>query len=201
MGIWNCIFSRITSTISNTVVRRSRLYVDDSMLVDNEGLHGAVERCGTTALTAGTHVIYIEGFQAGGAVFMDAKYVGPDTGEGKVYMIASKASKRYYSACDPNDKTAAGDTSQFTVCMFQSNVGLSLTPRIGDAVALNKLQYLGKGQITVIDMHDVSNFRQIAPNTPDSNYVWAIYGSLKIIKEGTYNLCISSDDGYDQYQQ
>ncbi len=126
---------------------------------------------------------------------MDAKYKGPDTGEGKVYMIASRSSKRYYSACDPNDETAAGDTAQFTVCMFRSNVGLSLTPRIGDAVALKNLEYLGKGQITVIDMHDVSNFREIAPNTPDSNYVWAIYGSLKIIKEGTYNLCISSDDG------
>ena len=174
----------------------SRLFVDGALLVDNEGLHGALEKCGTLSLTKGPHVIYIEGFQAGGGVYMDAKYFGPDTGEGKVYMMAGKASSRYYPQCDPTDKDAAGDASMFTVCMFSSDVGLGVTPRIGDAVTTNQLKYLGKGQIAMVDMHDVFNFRQIAQNTPDSNYVWAIYGALKIVKEGSYNLCISSDDGY-----
>ena len=41
-------------------------HVDGPLLVDDEGLHGMAEKCSTTELTRGSHVIYIEGFQAGG---------------------------------------------------------------------------------------------------------------------------------------
>jgi hypothetical protein len=87
---------------------------------------------------------------------------------------------------------------KFTMCMFKSETGvrLSLTPRIGDAVALKELSYVGKGSVPIVDLHDVYNFRQYVPNTPDSNYVWAIFGVLKINSAGNYNMCISSDDGY-----
>ena len=50
------------------------------MLVDDEGLHGMVKKCGTKTLTAGDHVVYVEGFQAGGGVGMAVRYSGPDTG-------------------------------------------------------------------------------------------------------------------------
>lgn len=60
--------------------------MDGSLLVDNEGLHGMVERCGSRDLTSGSHVVYIEGFQAGGGVGMVATYSGPDTGDDKMLM-------------------------------------------------------------------------------------------------------------------
>jgi hypothetical protein len=169
--------------------------MDGSLLVDNEGLHGPLEKCATVALTSGSHNVYIEGFQAGGGVYMDAKYYGPDTGEGKILMMSGRASKRYFDSCDPNDKNNWGDVSKFNVCIFKSEVGLGATPRIGDAFATKALSFVGKGQLAVIDIHDVSAFRQCASDTPSSNYAWAIYGGLKIFKEGNYNLCISSDDG------
>ena len=50
------------------------------MLVDDEGLHGMVKKCGTKTLAAGDHVVYVEGFQAGGGVGMTVRYSGPDTG-------------------------------------------------------------------------------------------------------------------------
>lgn len=44
----------------------SRLYLDDQLLVDNNGLHGMVEQKGTAALLAGTHRIRVEYFERTG---------------------------------------------------------------------------------------------------------------------------------------
>jgi hypothetical protein len=174
----------------------ARLFVDGALLVDNDGLHGPVEKCGSLDLTKGPHIIYIEGFQAWGGVHMEATYFGPDTGEGKVLMMCGKASSRYFPQCDPTDAAAAGDPNLFTMCMFGSTAGaLRAVPRVGDAVSAGTLKFLGKGQLAVVDMHDLSNFRQIAPNTPETDYAWVIYGKLQVVKAGTYNLCVSSDDG------
>ncbi len=56
------------------------------MLVNDDGLHGMVEKCGGIDLTSGPHVVYIEGFQAGGGVGMVATFTGPDTGGKKKLM-------------------------------------------------------------------------------------------------------------------
>ena len=62
------------------------MYVDGPLLVNNNGLHGMVEKCGGIDLASGSHVVYIEGFQAGGGVGMVATYAGPDTGGKKKLM-------------------------------------------------------------------------------------------------------------------
>ena len=53
-----------THTHTHTQPRRSKLFLDGEQIVDNEGLHGAVEKCATRDLPAGKHKVYIEGFQA-----------------------------------------------------------------------------------------------------------------------------------------
>jgi len=46
----------------------SRLWIDDNLIVDNDGLHGAVELAGSDALAAGWHRIRVEWFnKSGGA--------------------------------------------------------------------------------------------------------------------------------------
>lgn len=92
---------------------RSRLYLDGPLLVDNEGLHGMVERCGSRDLTSGSHVVYIEGFQAGGGVGMVARYSGPDTGGAKVLMKSGQVgTARGFRivAADGRSWKAAGNT-------------------------------------------------------------------------------------------
>ena len=54
------------------MLNRSLLYVDGRLLVDDDGLHGMVERCGSLDLSAAAHGIYLVGFQAGGGVGMEA---------------------------------------------------------------------------------------------------------------------------------
>ena len=172
----------------------SKLYVDGPfLLVDNEGLHGMVKKCNAITLTTGVHSIYVEGFQAGGGVGMQVRYSGPDTDSDEVLMPSCRISDLYFPSCDPTKQSS--DLEYFTICMFKSARNLGLTPRIGDAVAMDQLSYLGSGHLPVVDMHDVRAFRQYVPQTPDVNFVWAIYGKLVISSAGSYNLCISSDDG------
>ena len=92
--------------------------MDSDLIVDNEGLHGMQEKCSAKVLNAGTHMVYIEGFQAGGGVGMKAKYSGPDTDGSKILMMSGRVSSRYYPACDPTKDTTK--ESRFTVCIFKS---------------------------------------------------------------------------------
>ena len=177
-------------------LRRSKLYVDGPLLVDNEGLHGMAEKCGAKDLSSGSHIIYIEGFQAGGGVGMIATYSGPDTGDDKVLIKSGTIGKNtlYFAQCDPSTQS---DPSRFTMCMFRSDTGLNSIPKLGDAdKGTNKLYFVGKGRLPVVDLHDLLGFRDYVANTPGANYAWAIYGQLMIGTEGMYSLCISSDDGF-----
>jgi hypothetical protein len=44
----------------------SRLYLDDAVVVDHDGLHGATTKDGTVTLTEGYHALRVEFFEAGG---------------------------------------------------------------------------------------------------------------------------------------
>jgi hypothetical protein len=154
-----------------------------------------LERCGQVVLTTGSHVVYIEGFQAGGGVGMVATYSGPDTGEDKLLIRSGYVMKnsRYFPQCQPFSQK---DPSKFTICMFRSEIFLPSMPRIRDAnKGTKRLYFEGKGHLPVVDMHSLYGFRQYVANTPDVNYAWVIYGQLQIGNPGIYNLCISSDDG------
>jgi hypothetical protein len=180
------------------VFRSSKLYVDGSLLVNDEGIHGMLEKCGQKQLSSGSHIVYIEGFQAGGGVGMEAKYSGPDTGGKMMFMrsgvVPSGTFGKYYPSCDPTSQDA--DASQFTVCMFRSEVSLGRIPALGQADSgVNRLYYIGKGRVPVVDLHNVEQFRVAVRGTPDINYAWAIYGQLQVSVGGSYTLCIISDDG------
>ena len=158
-----------------------------------------IEKCGQRQLSAGSYPLYIEGFQAGGGVGMEAKYSGPDTRGQKVFMRSglpaslNKAAGRYYARCNPSQK---GTPLQFTMCMFRSEVYLGRIPEIGLAdTGANRLYFAGRGDIPVVDMHSLADFRIPVPATPEVNYAWAIYGRLLIGTAGRYSLCIISDDG------
>lgn len=51
----------------------ARLWIDGELVVDNDGLHGAVEKRGTLALAAGRHAIEIGWFNKSGGAELDLK--------------------------------------------------------------------------------------------------------------------------------
>jgi hypothetical protein len=158
-----------------------------------------VEKCGSRSLQSGVHIVYVEGFQAGGGVGMEIKYSGPDTRGAKVIMQSgvapsSDAASRYYKRCSPTNSDVSED---FTVCMFRSEVDLSRLPEFGNAdTGKNRLYFIRKATMHSVDVWNVNQFRKVAPSTPEANYAWVIYGQLKIGIAGSYTLCITSDDGY-----
>jgi hypothetical protein len=100
---------------------------------------------------------------------------------------------RYYSKCNPNELPA--DT-QFTVCMFRSDVGLTSIPNIPAAdQGNNRLHYVGRGKAPSINFNSFEQFRSVVSGIPSADYAWAISGQLMITNAGSYTLCITSDDG------
>ncbi|MFV2065977.1 MAG: PA14 domain-containing protein, partial [Pirellulales bacterium] len=55
----------------------SRLAINDELVVDNDGLHGAEEESGTVPLKAGIHPITVTYFQQGGVCELQVRYAGP----------------------------------------------------------------------------------------------------------------------------
>ena len=55
----------------------SRFYIDGELLIDNDGLHGMVEKNGTMQLTAGVHPIVATYFDNGGGDGLSMSWSGP----------------------------------------------------------------------------------------------------------------------------
>ena len=54
----------------------SKLYINDALLVNNDGLHGMVNQSGTVGLAAGLHKLRIEFFERGGGAGLILRYAG-----------------------------------------------------------------------------------------------------------------------------
>ena len=56
----------------------SRLYINNQQVVNNDGAHGAIEKSGQIALSAGEYPILVKYFQQGGGKFFSVSWEGPD---------------------------------------------------------------------------------------------------------------------------
>jgi hypothetical protein len=50
-------------------------------------------------------------------------------------------------------------------------------------------------QVPNIDFDNADEFRRYIPGCPNVNFAWRAYGQLEVVTGGSYNLCITSDDG------
>jgi len=65
-------------TLSTESDDGSRLKIGDTLIVDNDGLHGMQEMTGTIGLAAGLHEIRVEFFERNGGAGLIVRYQGPD---------------------------------------------------------------------------------------------------------------------------
>ncbi|KAA3616014.1 MAG: hypothetical protein DWQ05_09655 [Calditrichaeota bacterium] len=56
----------------------SNVFIDNKLVVDNDGLHGSRERSGMIKLTQGMHAIKITYFQAGGGMHLQLSFSSPE---------------------------------------------------------------------------------------------------------------------------
>jgi predicted alpha-1,2-mannosidase len=61
-----------------------RLYIDEALLINNDGLHPAAERYEQIPLKAGLHSISVQYFQEGGTNFFKVNWAGPDIEKGEI---------------------------------------------------------------------------------------------------------------------
>ncbi|WP_198010180.1 family 16 glycoside hydrolase [Saccharomonospora halophila] len=59
----------------------SRLHIDDELVIDHDGLHGAEPRDGTVTLDAGHHTLRVEHFEAGGGQRLTLSWKAPGATE------------------------------------------------------------------------------------------------------------------------
>ncbi|MGB5498374.1 MAG: alkaline phosphatase family protein [Maribacter sp.] len=55
----------------------SKLYIDEELVVDNDGGHGTIERMGSISLNVGMHKIKVDYHNQAGGAWLDAFYKGP----------------------------------------------------------------------------------------------------------------------------
>ena len=72
----------------------SKVFVNDMLVVDNDGLHGPEEeKSGTIVLEEGRHLVTVDFFEKDGGADLHVKYSGPDTdGEDALLQAAPPAS-------------------------------------------------------------------------------------------------------------
>jgi hypothetical protein len=75
-------------TLTLTSDDGSRLYVDEHLVVDNDGLHGMEPKSGIAPLKAGYHRIRVEYFNADGGRGLKLEWKGPGIEPGEVPVAA-----------------------------------------------------------------------------------------------------------------
>lgn len=73
----------------------SKLYINNKEVVNNDGLHGSVERSGSINLNAGIHDIRVSYFERTGGEVLEVKYAGPGISKqvipsGKLYKAVEE---------------------------------------------------------------------------------------------------------------
>lgn len=159
----------------------STLFVDNRKLVDNEGLHGPRLRCKRKYMRKGGHAVKAIGFQRGGGAYMKLFYKGKDTGN-RMRLARSYRWRSY--------KHRAYTHSGWNMRIYKAPGGIS---RVNTRPW--HLQKLGQRRVSRIRFKSVNDFKRKISATPESNFIWAYGGTLKIhryvfqfIREHVYTL-------------
>ena len=162
----------------------SYLYVNGRLVVSNGGLHGDVRKCATVALGEGAQAVQVRGFNNYGGASQVLTYSGPDTNQKDVYMPCSVTT----GAVAQN---LGGKLAGFSLAVFTAPYGLGSMPDLGS----QDLRLVGPATVASINVQSLDDLAKLFPGVQATNFGWAAYGKATILTEGTYTLCITSDDG------
>ncbi|MEM7134023.1 MAG: putative Ig domain-containing protein [Chloroflexota bacterium] len=75
----------------------SKLWINDQLVVSNDGTHGMVEKSGTISLSAGQHNIRVDYFERAGGQGLEVRYAGPGISKQLIpTSVLSQLSYDYY---------------------------------------------------------------------------------------------------------
>ncbi|MER3316946.1 MAG: PA14 domain-containing protein [Allomuricauda sp.] len=105
----------------------SKLFIDGTEVVDNDGAHGTRERSGSINLTAGLHDITVLFFENGGGETLTVQYQGPSISKQNVPF------SKLYSNCSVASADLDGDGIDDVTDVDDDNDGILDTDECGDA--------------------------------------------------------------------
>ena len=102
----------------------SRIILDNYLVVDNDGLHGAFRRCALRVMDKGSYPVEVERFQRGGGVYQyqTVTYRGPDTGNTRLLMRSV--------GDGAGEAPAPRPPSSWTLRMYSSHSPLTSVPNL-----------------------------------------------------------------------
>lgn len=160
----------------------SKLYINDKLIVNNDGLHGAQERSGKVQLTKGTHAIRVEYFEGSGGEILEVKYSGPGI---QKQLIPNKVLKGSHKVDEPDLSLPPGQSGYVQ--------GLSYAYYEGtwyDVPDFSKLKPIKVGTVANFDL---------SPANKKDFFGIVFEGSINIVKSGEYTFYATSDDGNHLY--
>ena len=116
----------------------SRLFLGETLVVDNDGLHGMVTRSATVALEAGFHRVRLEFFENGGGAGLLFRWSGPSTGTQSV----PAARLFHVGAAEPADLNGDGLVNSQDLAILLGYWGAADTPADLDGDGLVNAAYL-----------------------------------------------------------
>lgn len=152
----------------------AKLWIDDKLVVDNDGDHGPDEKTGKIKLAAGQHKIVLGYYQAGGEHALSLSYEGPDFGK---KFVPDKA----LSAKEPETIPPAPNIP-YTMNYEYYDGEFSKLPDF------DKLTPTAKGECDGFDL-------ALGGKSRAENFAIRYTGNLAIDKEGEYTFYTNSDDG------
>ncbi len=155
----------------------SQLFINNTLVVNNDGLHAPTELSGTINLTAGEHDIVATIFEQGGGELLTVSYQGPG-----LTKRAIPASKLYFTmlpvtVANPGNQTAAVNTAASLQIQANGGSGALRYSATGlpTGLSINATTGLISGTPTVVQTANVSVTATDASNvTSTVNFAWTI---------------------------
>ena len=164
----------------------SKLYIDDVLVVDNDGLKSATENSGVIGLKAGKHAISVGYFQQSWDNVLSVSYSGPGISKQsipnsalyRVSVATNEAVSSLLPAVNPSNTVNGLDYSYYEASTYSSVPSFSgLTP---------------------VKTGTTSNF-DISLANRSNNFSFNFKGYIDVPSDGQYTFYINSDDGSNLY--
>jgi hypothetical protein len=158
----------------------SKLFIDNVPVVDNDGLHSAVERSGTIGLKAGMHAISLGFFQERGENILSLSYAGPGITKQVI----------------PSSALYMGSDSYLLPNLYPLNTVNGLDYKYYEAERYSSLPSFNS--FTPVKMGSTPTF-DISLAKRSSAYSFNFSGYINVPSDGQYTFYTTSDDGSNLY--
>jgi hypothetical protein len=161
----------------------SQVFVQDELLINNDGRHAQTTKCATRSFGLGKVKMEVRYFHYEDAPSVLLMWKGPGTDENM--MVVRCEDKMALDQIPPDTVKSDWAARVFTTSRsYVSIPDLDMCTLAGSATGIPRASF-----------DSVFALRKYIKETPDVNFLWVLYGSVRIRQPGMYTFCSCSADG------